>query len=130
MPRLLVVSGSSGVVAALGVTLASASILATLRRSFRPAAKPLEPVAIGPDANVAALVETHPEALPLLVEAGFGPLANPIARRTIARAVSLRTACQLHHIDVDALVARLRAACSHGPLVPVARLSRRIEKHA
>jgi hypothetical protein len=122
IPSLLVVSGVSGVVGAAGVGLASASILATLRR--RGDLQPAKVTTIGPDVNVAALIETCPEALPVLIAAGFGPLAKPWARRTVARAVSLRTACQLHHVDVDALVARLRAACTAGPLVPPSRLVR------
>ena len=122
IPSLLVVSGVSGVVGAAGVGLASASILATLRR--RGETKIAKITTIGPDVNVAALIETYPAALPVLVAAGFGPLANPVLRRTLARAVTLRTACQLHHVDIDSLVAQLRAACTPGSLVPTSRLVR------
>ena len=123
IPSLLTVSGLSGVVGATGVALASASILATLRRRGETAPKKI--TTISADVNVAALIDTYPDALPVLIAAGFAPLANPLARRTLARAVSLRMACQLHHVDVDELVAKLRAACTPpGPLVPTSRLVR------
>jgi len=130
-PALLILSGVSGAIAAAGVALCSISLLATLRRSGRPAAEqPTAMAAIDADANVAALVSAHPELLAVLVGAGFTPLANPIARRTIARAITLRTASQLHGIEVEQLLERLRAACTHRPprddapgLIPLSRLS-------
>lgn len=112
--RLMNVSGVSGVVAALGVALASISLLATLRASARATREPAVPahtLPIDPGTNVAALVASHPEALPILIEAGFTPLANPVLRRTLARAVTLGQAGRMHAIDVDAILRRVRAAC-------------------
>ncbi|MBI2893741.1 MAG: DUF542 domain-containing protein [Deltaproteobacteria bacterium] len=114
-PWLLNVSGISGIVAGAGVCLASASILATLRSSAAAETAPCaSDVAISGDTIVATLVAAHPEALPILIEAGFTPLANPILRRTMARAVSVRQACRMHHIDLGVVLARIRAACPHG----------------
>ncbi len=108
-PWLLDVTGWSGIVAAAGVALASASILKTLGRA-RPA-----PVLPGvslrephPDVRVGDLLDAHPELLPVLVAEGFGPLANPVLRRTVARSVTLSQACSLHGKDAVALVERLR----------------------
>jgi hypothetical protein len=118
-PRLLWVSGVSGIVAASGVCLAAASILGTLRAGRRLEAAVAVPgedaaaVPISGEANVARLIAAHAEALPLLIQAGFTPLANPVLRRTLARAVTLAQACRMHGIEVDPLVARIRAACSH-----------------
>jgi hypothetical protein len=129
-PRLLVLSGISGIVAASGVALAASSILATLRGRRREVSGP---VAITPDVNVGALLRAHPQALDVLIAAGFAPLANPIARRTLAHGISLHTACRLHGVDVDTLVARLLAAClpaaptdRPSEVVPAARLLQRI----
>jgi hypothetical protein len=44
------------------------------------------------------------------LEKGFTPLANPIARRTIARAISVRQAAAHHGLDAETLVAELNAA--------------------
>jgi hypothetical protein len=133
-PGLLVVSGGSGLVAAFGVALCSLSLFGTLRRGRAVALGRAEPVAVGPDVTVAALVASHPESLAVLIEAGFSPLANPVLRRTLGRTVTLRTACQLHGVELDPLLARVRSACAVPPaacrepntadLVPVARLTR------
>jgi hypothetical protein len=129
-PRLLVISGVSGIVAASGVALAATSILATVRGRREEVSGP---VAIEPDVNVAALLRAHPKALEVLIAAGFAPLANPIARRTLAHGISLRTACRLHGVDVDDLVARLQGACQPtvptdrpSPVVPATRLLSRV----
>ncbi|MHB8416674.1 MAG: iron-sulfur cluster assembly protein [Myxococcales bacterium] len=116
-PWLLHVSACSGLVAGTGVALASASLLATLGRA-ETAEEPGAPVIIEPEANVHALVTAHPEALPVLIRAGFTQLANPIARQTLARAVSLRQACAMHGKDVAALAAQIREACERDHLPP------------
>jgi hypothetical protein len=61
-PGLVRVSGLSGLVAALGVWLASLSLLGTLRAAARAGAgaAPAAPAAITAGANVAALVAAHP----------------------------------------------------------------------
>ncbi len=114
-PRLLWLSGPSGVVAATGICLATASLLATLRSAAlaQPAPTVNGTVELGPDENVYRLVTAHAEAIPILIEAGFTPLANPMLRKTLTRAVTLRQACKLKNIDLDAVLARLRAACPH-----------------
>jgi hypothetical protein len=137
-PSLLVISGTSGIVAAVGVFSCAVSIWVTLARAGRSLAV-ARPIAIDEAALVGPLIDAHPELLPVLIAAGFGPLANPIARRTIARAVSLGTACALHRIDLASLLERLRAACVHpvavtpaaslsedAPIVPLSRLTRPI----
>ncbi|MBI4615726.1 MAG: DUF1858 domain-containing protein [Planctomycetes bacterium] len=111
-PWLLTVASLSGAVAAAGVLLASASILGTLRSSPREDAGAVraEEGPVTADSNVARLLAAHPEALPILIEAGFAPLANPVLRHTLARAVTLRQACRMHGVDADLLVERIRGA--------------------
>jgi uncharacterized protein involved in response to NO len=110
MPALTWISGPSGFVAATGVFLCSLAIWSTL--NARPVAATRTRVTIDEDANVGALVDAHEEAIPILVEAGFTPIANPLLRKTLARAVTLRQACSIHKIDVDQLLKRLRETCT------------------
>ncbi len=119
---LLDVSAFSGIVAATGVALASASLLATIGagRATQKGGEAVGPIAVEADANVYALVTAHPEALPVLVRAGFTQLASPLARGVLARAVSLRQACAIHGRDVEALVVKIREACGREHLSPPA----------
>jgi hypothetical protein len=118
-PALMKISGVSGIVAATGVLLASLSLLGTLRAASRgPSLEPAPAVGrvpLSPDVRVSALLGAHAEALPILIEAGFAPLANPLLRRTLARMITLRKACAMNGIDLESLMARLRAACPHAP---------------
>ncbi|MDO5079018.1 MAG: DUF1858 domain-containing protein [Streptococcus minor] len=49
---------------------------------------------------VAEVVEQHPEVLDLLVELGFTPLANPLMRQTLGRAVSIEQGAKMKGIDM------------------------------
>jgi hypothetical protein len=115
-PSLMHVSGCSGIVGAAGVCAAGFSILGTLRAASRLEERHIVPAAvpIAADVNVGQLVSAHPEALSILIEAGFTPLANPVLRRTHARAVTLREACRMRSIDLEGVLERLRNACPHG----------------
>ncbi|MHB8874752.1 MAG: DUF1858 domain-containing protein [Myxococcaceae bacterium] len=119
-PRLLWLSGTSGVIAATGVCLATASILRTLQVAARQdaPAKVEGRVEIAADELVYRLITAHGEAIPLLIEAGFTPLANPVLRRTLTRAITLRQACKMQSIELEPLLQRIRAACPHGPASP------------
>jgi hypothetical protein len=50
-----------------------------------------------------------PGALDVLVNAGFTPLANPLARAAMAGTVTLRQACGLAGVPLEAVMARLEA---------------------
>jgi hypothetical protein len=106
------VSAVSGPVAAVGVALASIPILRTL--SSGPAAAPEGPAQISEDVRICDLLRAHPEALPLLIEAGFTPLANPILRAVVARRVTLRQACGMHGAPLAPLLEKLRRTCPLG----------------
>lgn len=74
-----------------------------------------EAVPIDPDAKVADVVEAWPEALDVLLEMGFAPLRNPIARKTIGRVFSLRQAAAFRGVDLAEMLRRLRAATGQAP---------------
>lgn len=116
-PELLQVSAASGPLGALGVAAASAAILGTLLAGEERPRTP-RAVAVEPGVRVSDLVDAHPATLEVLVRAGFTPLANPIARRTLARFVTLGQACEMHGIPLEPLLDALRRACE--PPAPAA----------
>ena len=109
----LVVSGISGLIAAGGVGALACALLVTLLR--RPKSLTLgarsHPAA---DMKVAEIIARWPQALEVLVAQGFTPLANPVTRRTLARAVTLEQACRLQGRDLDRVLADLRRAVEAG----------------
>ncbi len=62
------------------------------------------------DTIVGDLLETRPELLNLFLGYGFTHLADPIARITRARIVSIEVACEIHGIDLDEFLAALKRA--------------------
>lgn len=76
----------------------------------RKAAGPVELLAgreIRPTDSVAAVLEDEPQLLELFLEKGFKQLASPYARKSIARVVTLRQACQRTGVDEATLLAEL-----------------------
>ncbi len=67
-------------------------------------------LAITPASNIAAVLEDHPQLLPIFVRHGFGALQNPVARKTVARFVSIEQAAKKHGVDPTALLNELRNA--------------------
>lgn len=70
------------------------------------------PGAIEPSSKVAAVLDAHPETAVVFLRYGFDRILDPLARRTLARGVSLAQACRLRGVDADAFLADLRAAGS------------------
>lgn len=65
---------------------------------------------ITPQTRVASVVETWPQTMEVFQRHGFTLLSNPVARRTIARAVSLEHVCRMQGKDVKQIVHELRVA--------------------
>lgn len=66
--------------------------------------------------RVSELIERHPVALQLLIDAGFGPLAVPALRAALAHTVTLRQALRIRSLGAaqdEALLVALEelAAC-------------------
>ncbi|MEK6546028.1 MAG: DUF1858 domain-containing protein, partial [Nitrospinota bacterium] len=51
-----------------------------------------------------------PNLLPVLVDSGFTALANPAARATFAKMITIKQACKVHNIDLDSFVRKLNDA--------------------
>jgi len=71
-------------------------------------------VDLTPETKVGELLEAHPELLPIFLEAGFAPLADPAMRRTVARKVTIASACEVHGLDLEAFLKRLEGALLQG----------------
>jgi hypothetical protein len=101
-------SGAFGVAAFAAFAL---NVFMTIRSRVAAPAKTATAVAAGvpsADALVADLL-TIPGALDVLVARGFRPLSNPAMRAAMAGTVTLRQACRIHGVDVEPLIAELRA---------------------
>jgi hypothetical protein len=93
-------------------------------------------VPIGPQHTVGAVLERHPELVRVFVDAGFAMLANPQMRKTIARLVTIKRACDRTGVDQMALLDALNqrrfavqdrccndGACGHGGQVELTELT-------
>ncbi len=110
----------SGAVAFLAVSLFTYNIIRTVIPSRRRRAPnrrkedPMQPQSkagpsgpIQPENVVADVLDSVPGSLDLLLSYGFKPLADPELRAKMAPHVTLGTACEMHGIDVQALIADL-----------------------
>jgi hemerythrin-like domain-containing protein len=112
-------AGVSGLLEVTGLALWGFhlwSIMAGRPASLLSNAGPADsaPLAVGaaiePDNLVGDVLALYPELLPTFRAFGFRAVANPILRRTLARYVSLRRACQLLEVDLDQFVNALNTA--------------------
>ncbi|MCC6465599.1 MAG: DUF542 domain-containing protein [Planctomycetes bacterium] len=74
-------------------------------------------VVLEADARVGAVLQRWPHLLDVFVKHGFALLKNPMLRATLARNVTLRQACELQKVNLDNLLADLKAA-QGGPAQP------------
>jgi hypothetical protein len=74
---------------------------------MQPRAKAEPSGAIQPENVVADVLDSVPGSLELLLSYGFKPLADPELRAKLAPNVTLGMACEMHGIDVQALIADL-----------------------
>jgi len=136
-PALLAGLHWSGVMAGVALLLWAGHLL---RVMFKPPVQVRQVISdIDPQTHVAAVIETWPQTTPVFVRHGFGLLLNPVARRTIARAVSIDHACRMHNEDVSAFVRELRVAagleeahecaCSTALLDPEASVAETAVRH-
>lgn len=68
-----------------------------------------DPFVLTPQCLIADLLKRYPQALDVLLQHGFAPLANPVLRRTMARVVTIEQASRREGVDLDILLSDLRA---------------------
>lgn len=98
------------------LTAMSIFIVEIWRLTAKEEAAAQEParLAISSESNVAAVLEAYPHLLPVFVRHGFGALQNPVARKTVARFVTIEQAAQKHGLDPAILLSELRNTAGQG----------------
>jgi len=74
-----------------------------------PAEEP-PPTEISAEMKVAEVLDRFPGALPVFLQSGFAALANPAARKTFAKVISIDKACQKHGVDTAQFLRQLNTA--------------------
>jgi hypothetical protein len=62
------------------------------------------------DEKVAEVLDRYPHLQDKFVEFGFKQITNPVMRRTVARRVTLKMACEMKGIDLSEFIAALKQA--------------------
>jgi uncharacterized protein involved in response to NO len=110
-PVWLKVTGASGILELMALLLFGINLWKTMNTetpedvavaSWKPA--------IASDTIVGDLLAAYPGLLPVFVVNGFGALANPVLRRTVARTVSIAQACRMHGVNLEAFLGQLSEA--------------------
>jgi hypothetical protein len=83
-----------------------------------PAKASEAPSEITGDMKVGAVLDQFPQAMPVFMQAGFTSLANPTARKTLAKVVSIEKACEKHDVDCAEFLNKLNAVLSGKPQAP------------
>lgn len=135
-PSAFSVMGFSGFIEVVGLTLWGYELFANMR-----AGKRLERETSAVDKNgdgrfqitprtkVADVLAHYPQSLQIFLGHGFGPLANPVLRRTMARVVTVEQACRREGVNLDELLAELRRVAISDALsnsevpVPITRIA-------
>lgn len=100
----------AGILQLVAVLLFTYNIARTAMKAGRDDEEELEDfVSVGPNAVVYDVITKHPETLDTFVGFGFQPLISSVARRTIAKTVSIRTAARMRGVDETALLEAINA---------------------
>ncbi len=76
------------------------------------------PSEITGDMKVGAVLDQFPQTMPVFMKSGFTALANPTARKTLAKLVSIEKACEKHDVDSAEFLQKLNAVISGKPQAP------------
>ncbi|MFQ5451436.1 MAG: DUF1858 domain-containing protein [Nitrospinaceae bacterium] len=68
------------------------------------------PKKITGDMKVGAVLDQFPQSLPVFLASGFTSLANPVARGTFAKVVTIDKACEKHRVDAEEFLRKLNGA--------------------
>ncbi len=107
-PDLLSSLHWSGAIVGIALTLWAAHLVRTML--LPSSAQPETATEIAAGTRVAAVIDTWPATKDVFVRFGFSMIANPVARRTVARVTTLAQACALHGADLHALIHELQLA--------------------
>jgi len=106
------IMGASGTLEVAGLAMWGVHLWRLMgRRTAEPVVPPVPADGrITADLRVADLAERYPILLDVFERYGFKELRNPLLRRTLARRVTVRMACDLKHVGEEEFLAALNAA--------------------
>jgi uncharacterized protein involved in response to NO len=125
VPSAFSVMGFSGFVEVIGLTLWGYELCANMRAGKKlergtslAAVNRDEGLHITSQTKVGDVLASYPQSLAIFLRYGFGPLANPVLRKTMARVVTVEQACRREGVDLNKLLTELRAlaADSNAPI--------------
>jgi len=93
--------GVTGFLEVLALFLFGINIWVTMTREEAYEVKPIE--SFTGNETVFALTEQFPQTIPLLKEVGFEKITNPLLRKTLGRAITVKKACEEQKIDFEVL---------------------------
>lgn len=104
--------GISGVFEVIGLAIWGAGLAHIMLKgtSDRIEFTTARPTSISADDTVGEVVASFPQTLETFADFGFGQLKNPLLRRTLARAVTIRQAASLHGVNLTDLLSALNDA--------------------
>jgi hypothetical protein len=109
--RVFPLAGASGVMEVTGLAVWGVHLARLMlgRPGWQEAPRGVWPRTVGPGDYVTDILGRQPDLLPVLLEFGFRPLANPVLRRTAARGVTIALACRIIGADLPQVLAALNA---------------------
>jgi hypothetical protein len=107
-PTIHHIVGFTGFLEVTALILFGINIWVTMTKEEAYEEKPIE-VFTGNE-TVYALTEQFPKTIPILKEAGFEKITNPMLRKTLGRAITVKKACQEHRVDFNSLKQKIEVA--------------------
>jgi hypothetical protein len=111
-PIIHQIVGFTGFLEVLALILFGINIWVTMKKEEAYEVKPIE-VFTGNE-TVYALTEQFPQTIPILKEAGFEKITNPMLRKTLGRAITVKKACEEQKVDFSFLRERIEATMGKG----------------
>jgi uncharacterized protein involved in response to NO len=105
-PIIHQIVGFTGFLEVLALILFGINIWVTMKKEEAYEVKPIE-VFTGNE-TVYALTEQFPQTIPILKEAGFEKITNPMLRKTLGRAITVKKACEEQKVDFNLLKQRIQ----------------------
>ncbi|HUE80643.1 MAG TPA: DUF1858 domain-containing protein [Pyrinomonadaceae bacterium] len=113
-PSAFFVMGFSGFIEVVGLTLWGHELFANMRAGRKlekersvSATKIAGRFEITPQTKVGDVLARYPQSLDIFLRYGFGPLSNPVLRKTMARVVTIEQACRREGVDLTELLSEL-----------------------
>lgn len=120
VPSAFPVAGVSGVLEVLGLTLWAVHLWRIMSGRIvtevpEPAPTTATDGTIAAGDRIGAVLDRDPALLDTFLAYGFRPLANPLLRRTVARHVTIATACQRMDVALEPFLAALNEVRARNP---------------